>query len=170
MYRDGDLDFPTYCGTGLEDYAGSAQNLGRHCGYYSGAPINIPAKADAHREAEQWMPIYASFYRWHLPDPIMFSESLRVTIQQVGAAWFKKGQEAEFEAFKRSHPSIEWGPNQPEGFLGIRIIDRSDDYCATAYVYCKVPQPVPRYKVQLAVADTRLLPFEQEFNEFMSDL
>ena len=34
VYRDGDAEFPTICGTGLEDYVGSAWGLGSHHEYY----------------------------------------------------------------------------------------------------------------------------------------
>jgi hypothetical protein len=172
IYRDGDQQFPTYCGTGLEDYVGSAFNLNRHFGLYSGSPINIPANANAHRDLEKRMPDFASFYRWHLPDPIMFSHSLRVTLQQLGPAWFKKGQEAEFEAFKSTNPMTVNGWRDPAGlgqdFIGFAMIERSDDYCATAYVYCEHPQPVPRFSTALATRDIGLLPFETKFDPMMS--
>jgi hypothetical protein len=33
------------------------------------------------------------------------------------------------------------------------IAERTDDYCATAYVYCRDPQPVPRLDLDVARAD-----------------
>jgi hypothetical protein len=33
------------------------------------------------------------------------------------------------------------------------IAERVDDYCATAYVYCREPQPVPRLDLAVALAD-----------------
>ena len=33
------------------------------------------------------------------------------------------------------------------------IAERVDDYCATAYVYCIEPQPVPRLDLDAALAD-----------------
>ena len=41
MYRDGDADLPTICGTGLEDYVGSAWGLGRCHSTLSGAPLVV---------------------------------------------------------------------------------------------------------------------------------
>src|SRR4029077_18544381 len=41
VYRDGDTDLPTICGTGLEDYVGSAWGLGRCHAAYSGAPLLV---------------------------------------------------------------------------------------------------------------------------------
>jgi Protein of unknown function (DUF2961) len=158
IYRDGDEALPTYCGTGLEDYIGSGYGVGRHYGPYSGTPINVLARTvDTDVETR---PIFVGFYRWHLPDPIMFSSNLRMTIQQIGYASFKTGQEAAFEAFKNSHVSadLKWiaGP----GIVGAGLYERSDDYCATAFVYCTQPQSVPRYKTEDAISDIGLLPSE----------
>ena len=41
IYRDGDTDLPTICGTGLEDYVGSAWGMGAHDGPYAGAPLVV---------------------------------------------------------------------------------------------------------------------------------
>ena len=48
-----------------------------------------------------------SFYRWHLSDPVVFEQSLRVTVQQLGM-------------------DLEGGG----------LFERSDDWCATAFTYC----------------------------------
>jgi hypothetical protein len=170
IYRDGDADFPTYCGTGLEDYVGSAYGLGRHYGQYSGAPINIPPPPSDADSAMAVNPTFVSFYRWHLPDPIMFSYDLRVTIQQIGGGPdFKKGQEAKFEEFKMNH--IAAGPgwmNLGGDSLGFALLERSDDYCATAFIYCRQPQPVARYKTDMAVREIGLLPVEEKTKITMS--
>ena len=49
-------------------------------------------------------PDFVSFYRWHVPDPIMFERDLKVTIQQIGAMFFLQGQEAEKEAYDADQP------------------------------------------------------------------
>ena len=41
VYRDGDDELPTICGTGLEDYVGSAWGMGAHSAPYGGAPLVI---------------------------------------------------------------------------------------------------------------------------------
>jgi hypothetical protein len=168
MYRDADGDSPSYCGTGLEDYVGSGYNLGRYYCNYSGVPINVPATADAHSGV---MPDFVSFYRWHLPDPIMFSDHLCVTIQQIGSVIFKKGQEAAFEAYKRSHlaDDLEWLPPLSSEVLAMGKVERSDDYCATAFVYCRRPQSVARFNTAVAVSDIELLPIEGK-SKFMIPL
>ena len=72
FYIDGDREFPTICGTGMEDYFGGSWSFSQkgdpkmmeHC--YSMHYLGYP------------------FYRWHAKDPIFFDENLRVTIQQIG--------------------------------------------------------------------------------------
>ena len=68
VYRDGDTDHPTICGTGLEDYVGTAWGLGAHSALYGGAPLDV-------RPPGSSSPTFVGFYRWHLLDPIMFRES-----------------------------------------------------------------------------------------------
>ena len=83
FYMDGDRDFPTICGTGTEDYFCGAYDFDNEHTYekfatpYSGM---IPYAPDGLYNANQRF----SLYRWHLTDPIRFSEDLRVTIQALG--------------------------------------------------------------------------------------
>ena len=102
------------------------------------------------------------FYRWHLPDPVVFERRLRVTIQQIGAIILPPGAEATKDEVDAAgivagsgwrHLGKPWG----EWFA---VCERVDDYCATAYVYCDDVQPVPRVDVQVATADVGRLPFE----------
>ena len=90
VYRDGDTDLPTICGTGLEDYVGSAWGMGQHDAPYAGAHLVLSGQG---KEAEGMgtQPDFVSFYRWHVPDPIMFERDLKVTIQQIGAMFFVAG-------------------------------------------------------------------------------
>src|SRR5581483_5326044 len=98
VYRDGDTTHPTICGTGLEDYVGSAWGMGPHAAPWAGAPLEVRA----HEREPQ--PDFVSFYRWHVPDPIYFASDLCVTIQQIGMALFPEGREDAFEAFAATHP------------------------------------------------------------------
>ena len=81
---DGDVDWPTICGTGTEDYFGGAYNWdidGRYAAYstpYLGMQQVI--RPDGAYEANQRF----SMYRWHVRDPIRFRRDLRVTIQALG--------------------------------------------------------------------------------------
>jgi hypothetical protein len=158
VFRDGDTDWPTICGTGLEDYVGTAWGMGLHAAPYGGAPLDVRPPTAA------LQPDFVGFYRWHLPDPIMFSTDLRVTIQQIGAATFLTGQEDEFEAFAASHPVAGrgwWRAEQVPVLHASGIVERVDDYCATAFVYAERPQPVGRVDVPDAIADVERRPYEQ---------
>ena len=82
MFLDGDTSHPTICGTGLEDYVGSAWGMGRHATPYGGCTLDVRAP-DATDPLSQ--PDFVGMYRWHLPDPIMYATDLKVTLQQIGA-------------------------------------------------------------------------------------
>jgi hypothetical protein len=153
VFRDGDRDLPTICGTGLEDYVGSAWGLAAHHALYGGAPLDVHG-ADG-RSA------FVSFYRWHLPDPVMFSDELRVTIQQIGSDIFLPGKEDELAAFRaaRTVTPAGWHDGIP-GMLAVALSERVDDYCAAAFVYVREPQAVPRLDVDAATRDLARLPTE----------
>ena len=72
VYLNGDGEYPTLCGTGTEDYIGTAWGQGQYWNLYQGCPV-------ADDERQQF-----TFYRWHLPDPIYFHREIRVTIHQIG--------------------------------------------------------------------------------------
>lgn len=90
FYIDGDKDFPTVCGTGTEDYFCGAYNFdvdGRYAEFTT--PYSGMYKVD------RTDGIYLSnrrfnLYRWHINDPIYFSEDLRVTVQALG--WRSEGR------------------------------------------------------------------------------
>lgn len=118
FYIDDDDDFPTICGTGLEDYFGGAWGFRKklpdgtlgyetYCTPYLGYPF---CSSDDHTLGA-WpsacVPMH-TFYRWHLPDPIRFEERLRVTIQQIGVS-------------------------------NIGLFERQDDYSSVAYWYQSEP-------------------------------
>jgi hypothetical protein len=155
IFRDGDDELPTICGTGLEDYVGSAWGMGAHSAPYGGAPLVVGRNGEVD-------PDFVGFYRWHLPDPVMFERELRVTIQQIGAMFFAAGQEAELEVYERSHPvaGTGWVRDMAPGMLAWRNAERVDDYCATAYVYCTEAQPVARLDLGAALADIERLDYE----------
>jgi hypothetical protein len=122
FYVDGDDEYPTICGTGTEDYVGGAW-----C-------FNDPSKSDDrfpeprtystpflgyHHYDDgsegQGRPPEHGMYRWHIPDPVRFTEDLRVTVQQIGhdgrdlfersddvasvAYWYQKEPHAPFPEF-----------------------------------------------------------------------
>jgi hypothetical protein len=87
---------------------------------------------------------------------------VRVTIQQIGAKGFAPGQEAELEAYSRTNPVAGdgWLRDLSPTLLAWGIAERVDDYCATAFVYCREAQPVPRIDPAVATADIARLPYE----------
>jgi hypothetical protein len=158
MFLDDDDALPTWCGTGLEDYVGTAWGMGPHQTPLQGVPLHVTDPA-----APRPMPDLVSFYRWHLPDPVVFERRLRVTIQQIGAVMLPPGREelrAEIDAsgIVAGNGWTRLGGGAVEWFA---ICERVDDCCATAYVMCRDVQPVPRVDVDAAVADVARLPYEQ---------
>jgi hypothetical protein len=82
FYIDGDDGNPTICGTGTEDYFGGAWGFGDTFSTpFLGYPLwrKEPGEVPKH-----------ALYRWHIPDPIRFSEELRVTVQALG--WWPNGK------------------------------------------------------------------------------
>lgn len=157
IYRDGDTTHPTICGTGLEDYVGTAWGMGEHFALYGGVPLEVRAPEGPA------IPEFTSFYRWHVLDPVVFARDLRVTIQQIGYAVVPKSAEAELESFSRGNPAAGsgWFRNNP-AVAAHGLGERIDDYCATAYVYCRDAQPVPRLDLAAATADIARRPFEKK--------
>ncbi len=159
VYLDGDDARPTICGTGLEDYVGTAWGMDAHVSHYAGVPM------DARPEGAR-VPDFVSFYRWHVLDPIMFESSIKVTIQQIGYDGFFPGDEERMKQFISEDRIAGNGlnttlPNDgPSPFLGHGIVERIDDYCAVAFTMCRDAQAVPRVDVALATADLERRDYE----------
>ena len=142
-YLDGDTDYPTLCGTGLEDYVSTGWGLGEYITQYNGC-----LKQDEGKQA--------SFYRFHIPDPIYFDEDCRVTIQQLGGASKQCLIEMEQNGVEfiptAIHPNtgpvflldeenkdLDWRSDEYPDKAMVTFF-RSDDYCATAYFYLETPE------------------------------
>lgn len=95
FYIDGDEQYPTICGTGMEDYVGGSWSFASHpngktventyCTQYMGYPFysrHDQLVYNAYHNDD--CPPMRGFYRWHIPDPIFFEENLKVTVQQIG--------------------------------------------------------------------------------------
>ncbi len=86
FYLDGDIKFPTICGTGTEDYFCGSYNFENRetkkyqtfSTPYTGLTQVIPP--DEIYQPEQCF----GLYRWHITDPIRFKKDLKVTIQALG--------------------------------------------------------------------------------------
>jgi hypothetical protein len=149
FYIDGE-DLPTICGTGTEDYLDSGWGLGSFAAPETGAPLVTSRIGDAEDSRHE----LATFYRWHVSDPIVFSSSLRATIQQIGAAAFAGGDEEAYEAFKAGVRAAGRGwMEEIPGLAGMGLFERSDDWCGTAFVYLAEPQAVPAVDVTEASRD-----------------
>ncbi len=120
--------FPTICGTGLEDYAGTAWGMGQHDALYAGVPLDVrqPADVDDVESEVGGDTKFASFYRWHMLDPMMYANSLKVTIQQIGAALFETANTEERKAYEADHPVAGTGW-QNLGPVTLGIVERVDD-------------------------------------------
>lgn len=89
MFIDGDSEYPTYCGTGTEDYFGGAWGFSGNftapfLGYQDLMTINgnnRPTNSVGNRH---------SMYRFHILDPIRFDSDLKVQIQAIG--WRSEGR------------------------------------------------------------------------------
>lgn len=81
FYVDGEK-VPSIQGTGTEDYINEAWNMRVHSGMFAGCTVFEPRAPDARITA----------YRWHIPDPIMFRESLRFEIERRGFLMNSKGE------------------------------------------------------------------------------
>ena len=137
-------ELPTLCGTGTEDYIGTAWGQGTYCHRHQGCLV-------ADGDHRQW-----TFYRFHVDDPIYFDESCRVAIQTIGGGAKEKVLEMASKGAMLNPVSIDTGKvggfvrlmdlPQPVDFLSEEIPDgwcnfwRQDDWCATSYVYLDRPE------------------------------
>lgn len=105
FYVDGDVEYPTITSTGTEDYFGGAwafhefdsngnPRAKNYCTPFLGYPYqsNRDSTRDrfetgklnaVHAFGDDALPMHG-LYRWHLQDPICFTENLTVTLQQIG--------------------------------------------------------------------------------------
>lgn len=131
FYIDDDEQFPTICGTGLEDYFLGAFNWESDKGYTTYCtPYGGLFRYDKPDGLYNIQPRF-SLYRWHIVDPIRFTKNLRVTIQDLG--WKNFGTK-KFE----------------EDIDSRRYLPRQDDFASVAYWYQTKPanslKPLPTYE------------------------
>lgn len=140
MYLDGDREWPTLVGTGTEDYIGTAYGQGQFVNRWQGSLI-------MDNEHQRW-----AFYRHHVPDPVWFRKSLRVTLQQIGGHRKEKVQElvekgVEIEPVSVQNDEVFHGlldearslddPDLPDGWTNMY---RRDDVSAVALFYLDRPE------------------------------
>jgi hypothetical protein len=136
-------EFPTLCGTGTEDYIGTAWGQGFYIQRTQGCSI-------ADKENHQW-----AFYRYHVDDPVYFDGRVSVAIQTIGGT----AREQVLRFLESGLPvvpvSYDLGPGHSmqhlmatdpptdlrsiEGTDGWSNFYRQDDWSATAYYYLDKP-------------------------------
>jgi hypothetical protein len=139
VWLDGDGEYPTLCGTGTEDYIGTAWGQGVFSHRTQGCLV-----VDAERG-------HYCFYRYHVDDPIFFHTACRVALQTIGGWSTAKVRELQAKGAPLQPVSV----NQRTTFL--RLLDepvdlaepalqdawcnfyRQDDWSATAYFYLDAP-------------------------------
>jgi D-arabinan exo alpha-(1,3)/(1,5)-arabinofuranosidase (non-reducing end) len=133
IYLDDDRELPTLVGTGTEDLVGSAWGLGRFDHLFQGAPLT--AEKDG-----VW-----GFYRYHIPDPIYFRTSIRVTLQQMAGGSVNQlrrlatGDRPELVRTHRPFDPVDYSGAESEGTW--ENFETPQDVCATAYWYQVLPSP-----------------------------
>ena len=81
-FIDGDEEYPTICGTGTEDYFGGAWGFGNtFSAPFLGYPLGEVDGKPGSRHG---------LYRFHVMDPIRFTQDLKVTMQALG--WRSEGR------------------------------------------------------------------------------
>ena len=84
FYMDGDVDFPTICGTGTEDYFGGAWNWDIDGQYVTYSTPFLGMHQILRPDGLYKSQHRHSMYRWHIMDPIRFEQDLMVKIQALG--------------------------------------------------------------------------------------
>ena len=143
VWFDGDALFPTLCGTGTEDYIGTAWGQGVYAHRAQGCLVADPAR-------RQW-----AFYRYHLDDPVFFERACRVAIQTIGGD--SRPKVAELLRAQAPLIPVTFSPEGHDPILlrepeqaGVDLFDaryrdgwvnfrRQDDWSATAYFYLDRP-------------------------------
>ncbi len=133
IFLDDDKALPSLVGTGTEDLVGSAWGLGRFDHLYQGCLLS-------EKDHGVW-----GFYRYHIPDPVYFSKSVRVTLQQIAGGMtaelsgLKPGSYPEVVATHKRFDPANY-PSTPEGNRWENF-EAPQDVCATAYWYQTLPSP-----------------------------
>ncbi len=134
VYFDGDQEYPTLCGTGTEDYIGSAWGQGHFVNLFQGCQLMDKDKG-------LW-----GYYRFHIPDPVYFYKDCRVDIQVMMGPAFPQLAKAMKEAPDLPYmkagdgtqyytlEEVEANPRRAEA------AETVTDYSATAYWYLDKPE------------------------------
>jgi len=127
---------PSVWGTGTEDYFLCAWGLEKTLTPYFGVPY-----------FDQWGIVggHTSAYRWHINDPFLFNESIKVQLETFG--WMSPDENPEYRA-------MSWNP-------------REDDYASVAFWY---QTGTPTFEARAPHARERRLPNIDRLIVYPSDL
>ena len=85
---------------------------------------------------------------------------VRIVLQQIGFASFATAEERRRYEVRQPAAGAGWALDPAPGVHAWGIAERRDDCCATAFVYCRDAQPVPRFDAAAAAADVARMPWE----------
>jgi len=135
VFLDGDKQWPTLCGTGTEDYIGTGWGQARFDDLYQGCHFVSETGKGLFKD-------FYAFYRFHVPDPIYFDKDIMVKIQVLGGAMIKAGLLKDM----KENPTVKFGEFWTKEEIEVlkedlfHVVEREDDYCATAYWYMTKPE------------------------------
>lgn len=121
MYVDGETE-PSLHGTGSEDYFSDAWGMRQDENLFYGCPL----------QEEDFMPgSKATVYRFHIPDPVTFKKSLRVTIEHGHANdrrdydssvayWYQTEPHVPFPALPAVERRLPFALESPENFVFLK--------------------------------------------------
>jgi hypothetical protein len=124
FYIDDDDDYPTICGTGLEDYFCGAYDFNvPGAGYTTTSGPFVGLSQVLSPDGLYFSQQRFGLYRWHLLDPIAFDRRLRVTVQDLGwqedGTYMKRRDDIASVAF--------WYDARPDGIKReVMTLDRLD--------------------------------------------
>ena len=136
-YIDGDTDYPTICGTGVEDYIGTAWGQDYYYDLYCGCPVYDKENMEL------------CCYRFHIPDPIYFNSNFKATMQQIGGVdrddYFHHAQL--LYKNKIANNQVISVDGDPIDFADIPMLngipllfEREDDWSCCTYFYLDKPE------------------------------
>ncbi|MEZ3434119.1 MAG: DUF2961 domain-containing protein [Lachnospiraceae bacterium] len=146
VYLDGDREFPTLCGTGVEDYVSTAWGQDYFYDLYHGSQIYDTEKMEI------------ACYRLHIPDPVYFHRDIRVTVQQIGG--IDTDDELNKAKFYFNHTTKGYAYRSVKGhdidFASINakevlpeLFEREEDWsCCTWFYYDRPENPLPKLSAE----------------------
>jgi Protein of unknown function (DUF2961) len=90
FFLDDDGEYPTICGTGTEDYFGGAYDWDVDGQYVTYTTPFLGMHQVLRPDGLYRSQTRFGMYRWHIPDPVRFRHTLRVTLQALG--WRNDGR------------------------------------------------------------------------------